>query len=133
MSQIEVQIIIGNRTFDVACQQGEEQYLLTAARMLDIEAQVLVEQIGRMPESRLLLMSGLMLADKTAGLEDKLRAAEDRLGEMAEELRELREQPAPAPEKVEVPVIPNSVSDTLAEMAARAEALAEAIEEKAAS
>lgn len=133
MSQIEVQITIGGRTFDVACQQGEEQYLLTAARMLDTEAQVLVGQIGRMPESRMLLMAGLMLADKTAGLEDRLRAAEDKLGEMAEELRDLRNRPAPEPEKVEVPVIPASVTDTLAEMAARAEALAEAVEEKAAS
>ncbi|MCR8547275.1 cell division protein ZapA [Salipiger sp. P9] len=133
MSQIEVQITIGGRSFDVACQQGEEQYLLTAARMLDTEAQVLVQQIGRMPEARMLLMAGLMLADKTAGLEDRLRAAEDKLGEMGEELRELRDRPAPEPEKIEVPVIPESVTDTLAEMAARAEALAEAIEEKAAS
>ncbi|MBY6005868.1 cell division protein ZapA [Salipiger bermudensis] len=130
--QIEVQINIGGRTFDVACQQGEEQYLLTAARMLDTEASVLVDQIGRMPEARMLLMSGLMLADKTAGLEDRLREAEDKLGEMAEELRELRERPLPAPEKVEVPVIPASVSDTLAELAARAEAVAEEIEAKAA-
>jgi len=80
----------------------------------------------------MLLMSGLMLADKTAGLEDRLREAEDKLGEMAEELRELRERPLPAPEKVEVPVIPASVSDTLAELAARAEAVAEEIEAKAA-
>lgn len=132
MSQIEVEIIIGGRSFEVACQQGEEQYLQTAARMLDTEAQVLVSQIGRMPEGRMLLMSGLMLADKTAGLEDRLREAEDKLGEMAEELRELRERPLPAPEKVEVPVIPASVSDTLAELAARAEAVAEEIEAKAA-
>ena len=40
------------------------------------------------------LMAGLMLADKTAGLEDRLRAAEDKLGEMSDELRELRERPA---------------------------------------
>ncbi|WP_370049996.1 MULTISPECIES: cell division protein ZapA [Salipiger] len=130
--QIEVQINIGGRTFDVACQEGEEQYLLTAARMLDTEASVLVDQIGRMPEARMLLMSGLMLADKTAGLEDRLREAEDKLGEMAEELRELRERPLPEPDKVEVPVIPASVSDTLAELAARAEAVAEEIEAKAA-
>jgi len=130
--QMEVQINIGGRSFDVACQEGEEQYLLTAARMLDTEASVLVEQIGRMPEARMLLMSGLMLADKTAGHEDRLREAEDKLGEMAEELRELRERPLPAPEKVEVPVIPASVSDTLAELAARAEAVAEEIEAKAA-
>lgn len=132
MSQIEIEIKIGGRSFEVACQKGEEQYLLTAARMLDTEAQVLVDQIGRMPEPRMLLMSGLMLADKTAGLEDRLREAEDRLGTLAEELRELRDRPAPEPDKIEVPVIPQSVTEALAELAARAEAVADEVEEKAA-
>ncbi len=150
MSQMEVQIKIGGRTFDVACQQGEEQYLLTAARMLDNEADVLVSQIGRMPEGRMLLMAGLMLADKTAGLEDRLRAAEDRIGELTDELSDLRSKPGlrqaepervevevpvevPVEVKVEVPVLPEGLAEALAEMAARAETLADTVEEKAAS
>ena len=32
----EVTISIGGRNFDVACQDGEEQYLHSAAKMLDI-------------------------------------------------------------------------------------------------
>ena len=59
----EVTIRIGGRAFDVSCQEGEESYLHAAARMLDDEAQVLSDQIGRMPEARMLLMAGLMLAD----------------------------------------------------------------------
>ncbi|SDG30590.1 cell division protein ZapA [Alloyangia pacifica] len=140
MSQIEVEILIGGRSFEVACQEGEEQYLQAAARMLDTEAQVLVGQIGRMPEARMLLMSGLMLADKTAGLEDRLRETEDRLREaeeriatMGAELRALRDAPPPEAERVEVPVIPRSLTEAMAELAARAEALAEAVEEKATS
>jgi len=74
----EVQITIGGRTFEVACQDGEEHFLHAAARLLDVEAASLIGQIGRMPEARMLLMAGLMLADKTAGLEDQVRAAEDR-------------------------------------------------------
>ncbi|ANT58995.1 cell division protein ZapA [Salipiger sp. CCB-MM3] len=138
MSQIEVEIIIGGRSFEVACQQGEEQYLQTAARMLDTEAQVLVSQIGRMPEGRMLLMSGLMLADKTAGLEDRLtetearlREAEERLAAMSSEVRALRDAPPPEPQRVEVPVIPQGVTEAMAELAARAEALAAEVEEKA--
>ncbi|WP_226621562.1 cell division protein ZapA [Alloyangia pacifica] len=140
MSQIEVEILIGGRSFEVACQQGEEQYLQAAARMLDGEAQVLVGQIGRMPEARMLLMAGLMLADKTAGLEDRLRETEDRLREseermaaMASEVRALRDAPPPEAERVEVPVIPRSLTEAMAELAARAEALAEAVEDKAGS
>lgn len=75
----DVRITIGGRDFDVACQDGEEHFLRAAAAMLDAEAQTLVAQIGRLPEARMLLMSALMLADKTAALEDQLRAAENRI------------------------------------------------------
>lgn len=126
----EVDIEIGGRTFQVSCQDGEEHYLHAAAKMLDDEASVVAAQIGRVPESRMLLMAGLMLADKTAGIQDKLREIEDRFAEKEAELAQLRAAPAPAPERVEVPVVPAAVSDTLAEIAARAEALAETVDGK---
>lgn len=69
----EVEITIGGRTFEVACQEGEQHFLQSAAKMLDDEARVLTSQIGRIPEARMLLMAGLMLADKSAGMDDKLR------------------------------------------------------------
>jgi cell division protein ZapA len=130
MAQIEVEIKIGGRSFEVACQEGEEPFLLSAAALLDTEAQVLVEQIGRMPESRMLLMAGLMLADKTAGLEERLREAEARISALQEELGGMKSQPAPDPERVEVPVIPTDLKDALAELAARAESLADTAEER---
>jgi cell division protein ZapA len=129
----EVQIKIGGRTFEVACQDGEEQYLHTAAKMLDDEAQVLSDQVGRMPEARMLLMAGLMLADKTASVEDRIGVIEGQLATREQELDGLRSAPGPDPERIEVPVVPDAVTDTLAELAARAEALAAAVEEKAAS
>ncbi|MDA7430154.1 cell division protein ZapA [Primorskyibacter aestuariivivens] len=127
----EVAITVGGRTFQVACQDGEEHYLHAAAKMLDTEARVLSDQIGRLPEARMLLMAGLMLADKTAGLEDKVREQEDRIAQLVGERDALQNQPAPEPQRVEVPVVPQSVTDTLAEIAARAESLAGEIEEKA--
>ena len=126
----EVVISIGGRQFEVACQEGEEKYLHSAAGMLDTEAQTLASQIGRIPEPRMLLMAGLMLADKTAAMEDKARGLEEELAAVRNELTALQNKPAPAPEKVEVPVIPSHISETLAEVAARAESLAAAIEEK---
>ncbi len=127
----EVEINIGGRTFEVSCQEGEEHFLLSAARMLDEEAKVLVEQLGRVPEARMLLMAGLMLADKTAGLEDKLRDSEEAMRGVQEELQSLKARPSPEPEKVEVPVVPSSVTESFAELAARTEAMADEIEEKA--
>ncbi len=124
----EVNIEIGGRTFQVACQTGEEHFLQSAARLLDNEASVLAEQIGRMPETRMLLMAGLMLADKTAGIEEELRAAEAKLEATEREVTGLK---SAEPEKVEVAIIPQQVTDNLAEMAARAEAIADSLEAKA--
>lgn len=120
----EVNIQIGGRTFEVSCQAGEESYLQSAAAMLNEEAQVLSDQIGRMPEGRMLLMSGLLLADRTA-------AHEDRIKELEAELETLRSQPKPEPERIEVPVVPDSITETLADLAAQAEALAADVEERA--
>lgn len=126
----EIVISIGGRQFEVACQEGEEKYLHSAAGMLDAEAQTLASQIGRIPEPRMLLMAGLMLADKTAAMEDKARGLEEELATVRNELTALQNKPAPAPERVEVPVIPSQINETLAEVAARVESLAAAIEEK---
>jgi len=126
----EQTITIGGKEFQVACQEGEEHYLLSAAKMLDAEAEVLLQQIGRMPESRMLLMSALMLADRTAGLEDQVRDLRSQLAAREADLAEAQSRPAPAPQRVEVPVIPADVSDTLAEIAARAESLADRVEDR---
>ena len=77
----EVQIHIGGRPFNVACQEGEEHFLQSAAALLDGEATTLMDQIGRLPEARMLLMAGLMLADKSAGTEDQLKAMEDKIAQ----------------------------------------------------
>lgn len=127
----EVEIKIGGRPFTVACQDGEEHFLLAAAQLLDNEAMALMDQIGRLPESRMLLMAGLMLADKAGGTEDQIKALEDKIAQQEAWIEELQNKPQPEPQRIEVPVVPDEVSQTLAELAARAEALAEAAEEKA--
>ena len=43
----EVDIHIGGRVFQVACQEGEEHFLQSAAALLDNEAQALAEAMGR--------------------------------------------------------------------------------------
>ena len=115
----ELHVTIGGRSFPVACQPGEEHFLRAAAALLDAEAQPLVAQLGRLPEARMLLMAGLMLADKVAAHEDQMRALQARLTEL-----ESRPQT-----RVEVPVIPPQVTETLAEIAAQAEALAQRLDE----
>lgn len=118
----QVDITIGGRKFQVACQSGEETFLKTAASILDVEAQAIVAQSQRMPEPQMLLMAGLLLADKTVAIEDRLRAAEAKVAELEAQVAN--------PVKVEVPVVPTEVTDSLKELAARTEALANEVEEK---
>ena len=113
----EVNIQIGGRSFAVACQEGEEHFLQSAADLLDNEAKVLMEQIGRLPEARMLLMAGLMLADKHAGSEEQMKAMEDKIAQQEAWIEELQNRPKPAPEMREVAIIPT-------------EAIAEAAEDK---
>jgi len=124
----DVRISIGGRDFDVSCQPGEEHFLRAAAKLLDNEATTLISQIGRLPEARMLLMAGLMLADKTAGLEDQLRALEER-AMVAERVATTARA---SQDRVEVPVLPQSVLNAMAEIAGRAEALADRIEDQVA-
>lgn len=114
----EVDFSIGHKSYTLSCQEGEERLLKRAASLLDAEARVILEQTGRMPEQRLLLLAGLMLADRTSALEDRLASTE----------RELARVKANPP-RVEVPVLPPTLSEALAELAARAEALADKAEE----
>ena len=122
----DLEISIGGRSFSVSCQPGEEHFLRSAAAMIDAEAQPLLTQMGRLPEVRMLLMSGLMLADKTASVEDENRTLKARLAD-------IEGRPVQPREKLEVPVVPPAVLETLAEIAARAEALAASVEERLAS
>ncbi len=122
----QVEITIGGRNFEVACQEGEEQFLMTAAAMLDVEASSLSMQIGRMPESRMLLMAGLLLADRTAGLEDKVREAEGRAVQLQAQMEIT--QAGGSVEKIEVPVVSSEVIDAMTQIAAQAEALADDVE-----
>jgi cell division protein ZapA len=70
MSQVTIQI--GGRSFDVVCQEGEENFLHAAAALLNEEAQKLDGAGSRITENRMLLMAGLLLADRTVATEEKL-------------------------------------------------------------
>lgn len=113
-----VDFTIGHKEYTLSCQEGEERLLKRAAAMLHTEARAIIDQTGRMPEPRLLLLAGLMLADRTSTLEDRVASAE-------RELARLKSNPP----RVEVPVVPPGLSDALDELAARAEALADKAEE----
>ena len=87
----EVAINIGNKKFTVTCQPGEESALEAAASLLNDEAAFLVSEIGQLSEQKLLLMSGLMLADKMTTQSEKLAKSEIALEEALKKAQTLEE------------------------------------------
>jgi len=90
----EVTLAIGSRSFKVACQPGEEDNLHQAAALLNTEAEALQNAIGRVPETRMLLMAGLMLADRMIELGSKAAEAETRAEDLSQQLRNVEKKAA---------------------------------------
>ena len=124
----EVEVEIGGRRFTVACQPGEEDYLITAASVLDTEASAIGEKIGRLPESRMLLMAGLMLADKTNNFKDNASKKEQDLSVAMAEISKLKaELAASAITGSETELMSADFTKTLEDIAQKAEQLADQI------
>lgn len=83
----ELTLEIGGRAFEVACEPGQEPSLARAAQLLDAEAARLGNSGARSTEKRMLLLSGLMVADAMTALEDRYVALEEHLRRAEERTR----------------------------------------------
>lgn len=123
----DVTITIGGRSFIVACQPGEEPYLQSASGLLDGEAQQLSAAGARLTQDRMLLMAGLMLADKSISLQEDVKKLEEKLASQQGVIEELQTRGGAA-------VAPSSTGpdeglvQRIEDFAGRAEALAEKAE-----
>ena len=125
----EVEIEIGGRRFEVACQPGEEDYLISAATALDKEASSIGDQLGRLSEARMLLMAGLMLADQAGNLKEKLAKSDADLSAAISEVSrlhaELSSSSIPGHENA---ALSAEFEKTLTDIAEKAERLADKID-----
>jgi cell division protein ZapA len=126
----EVTIKIGDRPFKVACPAGEESQLEAASAKLNAEAKVLIAHSGRVPESQMLLMSGLMLADRAIALEEKVKAAEVEMSSLRQSNKNITPEIKAVIKEVKVTAVPEELLESLAELSARAEAAADDLEQK---
>ncbi len=61
-----VAVTINGRTYDLTCNDGQEQHLRGLAGEIAARIDDLVKTIGQAGEARLLLMVGLLIADELA-------------------------------------------------------------------
>lgn len=82
----QVIVTVNDRPYTMQCPDGEEEHLQELARLLDSEVQRIRRSVGSVGDIRLLVMAGLMVADR---LSEAIRRVEE-LEEQARSLREAR-------------------------------------------
>ena len=74
----ELEISIGGRIFSVACDNEEQEKVKEAAALINEEADSIQSQLGRLPESKMLLLSALMIADRLVDVEFESKAFKEK-------------------------------------------------------
>ena len=85
----DLKVIIGGRNFNISCNPGEESAAQESANLLNEESELLNGQLGRLPEDKMLLLSGLLLGDKIRALKHEQSALEETLRTTQAKLNEL--------------------------------------------
>lgn len=88
----QVAITLGNRTYRLACNNGEEARLSALAADVKSRVEGLAREFGQVADERLLLMAAVLLADE---LWDLREAHDSMLSAAAEVLREAANPPSP--------------------------------------
>ena len=74
----ELEISIGGRIFSVACDNEEQEKVKEAAALINEEADSIQSQLGRLPESKMLLLSALMIADRLVDVETETKVFKEK-------------------------------------------------------
>ena len=84
----QVTVTVNNRSYTLACDDGEEAHLIQLAGHIDKRHADLVKDVGPAGDARLMLMASLTLADDLA-------LANERIAELEEELAGLKDESLP--------------------------------------
>lgn len=79
-----VVVTVADRPYTMQCPDGEEEHLRELARLLDTEVARIKSSVGSIGDIRLLVMSGLMVADRLSEAIHKIEALEDQVNGLRE-------------------------------------------------
>ena len=88
----EVSVRIGERTYIVECNEGEEEAVQAAAKDFDSEAQSILGGVGKVPEAKILLMAGLMLGGRLKNQEKDFHSQNQKIKALESQVKELMER-----------------------------------------
>ncbi len=118
----QVVVTVNGHPYTMQCNDGEEDHLTELAQLLDTEVKQIRGTVGQVGDIRLLLMAGLIIADR---LSESLKRIED----LQEQIRGIKETRTAAPAAAGAPVetgngIEEKVAERIAAAAERLERLA---------
>jgi cell division protein ZapA len=113
-------VTVADRPYTMQCPDGEEDHLRELAKLLDTEVVRIKSSVGSIGDIRLLVMSGLMVADRLSEATAKIEALEDQVNG----LRESRNMA-----QTQIKTLETNLSHQLELAAGRLEALAKAVVE----
>lgn len=73
----QVSVSINNHRYTLACRDGEEDRLLSLARLLDNKVRTLTARLGQVGENKLILMAALIIADEFEETRNELQGIRD--------------------------------------------------------
>ncbi len=73
MSQVE--ITINGRQYRVACEDGQESHLTNLANYFDGKMTSLIDEVGQIGDTSLMVMAGLLIADELSDANQELADA----------------------------------------------------------
>ena len=80
----ELEISIGGRIFSVACDNEEQEKVKEAAALINEEAETIQSQLGRLPESKMLLLSALIIADRLVDVEKESKVFKEQSEDLSD-------------------------------------------------
>lgn len=76
-----VNVMVNNRAYTIACDEGEEEHLKELATHVDAKAREVLGSVGQVGDARMLLMAALLIADERHELTGKGQAGNTSDGE----------------------------------------------------
>lgn len=76
----QINVTVNGRSYQVACDDGQEDHLMQLAEYVTRHADEMAGSMGQIADSRLLLMTSLMVADELSDSLQRLDALEQELG-----------------------------------------------------
>jgi cell division protein ZapA len=116
----EVNVEIDGKKFRMACEEGQEQHLLTLAERFNRTVIGLKGSFGEIGDNRLVVMAGIAVLDELAEAEDRIEALKQDIADLTNAGRELT---------IEAEELEQNFARRLSEAARKVEAIAQAIDE----